>query len=91
MRSERIGGWFNVREWLKVERDSNDRAVSRLKISSKCEELIRCLPAVQFAKGGVEDVANEPHELTHVVDALRYFCVWRLWQRILAVFWGRSL
>ena len=77
VRSERIGGWFNVREWLKVERDSNDRAVSRLKISAKCEELIRCLPAVQFAKGGVEDVANEPHELTHVVDALRYFCVWR--------------
>ena len=22
-------------------------------------------------------MAGEPHELTHVVDALRYFCVWR--------------
>ena len=50
---------------------------SRLKIFENCEELIRCLPAVQFAKGGVEDVATEPHDLTHVVDALRYFCAWR--------------
>lgn len=77
VRSERIGGWFNVREWLKIEYDDNYQAVSRLKIGENCEELIRCLPAVQFAKGGVEDVAGEPHELTHVVDALRYFCVWR--------------
>ena len=77
VKSERIGGWFNVREWLKVVVNEKGERDSRLKIFENCEELIRCLPAVQFAKGGVEDVATEPHDLTHVVDALRYFCAWR--------------
>ena len=76
MRGDRISGWFNVREWLRVF-ERNGKKESRLKIFDDCKELIRCLPMVQFEKDETEDVAKEPHELTHVVDALRYFCVWR--------------
>ena len=76
VRGDRISGWFNVREWLRVfEREG--KMESRLKIFDDCKELIRCLALVQFEKDETEDVAKEPHELTHVVDALRYFCVWR--------------
>ena len=41
---------------------------------SNCKNLIRTLPAVQFDEKNPNDVAIEPHELTHAPDALRYFC-----------------
>ena len=49
----------------------------RLRIFETCRNLIRTLPAVQFDEKRPEDVANEPHELTHAPDALRGFCVYR--------------
>ena len=39
--------------------------------------LIRCLPAIQFDTKNPNDCANQPHELTHSCDALRYFAVSR--------------
>ena len=36
--------------------------------------LIRTLPALQHDDKNPNDVATEPHELTHIPDALRYFC-----------------
>ena len=32
------------------------------------------MPALQHDEKNPNDVANEPHELTHAPDALRYFC-----------------
>ena len=49
----------------------------RLRIFTTCKNLIRTLPAVQFDEKKPEDVAIEPHELTHAPDALRGFCVYR--------------
>lgn len=42
-----------------------------------CPNLVRCLPLVQIDEKNPNDVANEPHELTHSVDAIRYFCAGR--------------
>ena len=67
--NDREAGWLAVKELLKV--DSNGEA--RLKIFSNCRELIKCLPALQIDQKRPTDCATEPHEITHMPDALRYF------------------
>lgn len=64
----RIIGWRTVREYLK----------SGLKIFSTATELIRCLPILTFDKRKPEDVANEPHSITHAPEALRYALMSRI-------------
>ena len=75
--SDRIGGWRAVREWLADTKDEHGGKAPRLRIFESCRNLIRTLPAVQFDEKKPEDVATEPHELTHAPDALRGFCVYR--------------
>lgn len=76
--NNRISGWLAVHEWLKVFTDEQGQPTSKLKIFSNCTNLIRTLPALQHDDKNPNDVANEPHELTHIPDALRYFCT--MWQ-----------
>lgn len=73
----RLSGWQAVHEWLKTMRNEIGQEVAKLTIMANCVNLIRCLPAVQHDEDNIDDVASEPHELTHIVDALRYFCVSR--------------
>lgn len=75
--NDRIGGWRAVREWLADVEDAHGAKAPRLRIFTTCGNLIRTLPAVQFDEKKPEDVATEPHELTHAPDALRGFCVYR--------------
>ena len=74
--NDRIQGWLQVKEWLKVFKDEQGCETSRLKIFSTCKNLIRCLPQLQHDDKKVGDVANEPHEITHGPDAIRGFCVY---------------
>ena len=60
--NRRIPGWRALRE----------RLADKLYIFSTCEELIRCMEALQFDKNTVEDAADQPHEITHAPEALRY-------------------
>lgn len=76
--NNRISGWLAVHEWLKTYTDEQGQLNSKLKIFSNCINLIRTLPAVQHDEKNPNDVAVEPHELTHAPDALRYFCT--MWQ-----------
>lgn len=76
--NNRITGWLAVHEWLKIIEDEQGQKTSRLHIFSNCLNLIRTLPALQHDEKNPNDVANEPHELTHINDALRYFCT--MWQ-----------
>lgn len=76
--NNRITGWLAVHEWLKVFPDEQGQMTSKLKIFPNCKNLIRTLPAVQFDEKNPNDVATEPHELTHAPDALRYICT--MWQ-----------
>ena len=77
---DRVDGWLATKEWLKVI-DTRDietgegEKTSRLKIFRNCKTLINYLPQVQIDEKNPNDVANEPHHLTHICDALRYFCV----------------
>ena len=51
---------------------------SDLVIFNNCLTLIEYLPQIQTDEKNPNDCANEPHELTHICDALRYFCVSRV-------------
>lgn len=72
--NNRITGWLAVHEWLKIIKDEQGNETSKLHIFPNCVNLLRTLPALQHDEKNPNDVANEPHELTHINDALRYFC-----------------
>jgi phage terminase large subunit len=80
--NDRVLGWYNLKEWLKVitaldEQTGQEIKTARLKIFKNCVNLIRTLPLLQHDEKDPNDVANEPHELTHAPDAIRYFCSMR--------------
>jgi phage terminase large subunit len=66
-----------LREWLKPFPSPDKDLTAKLKIFENCTNLIRTLPLLQYDKRNGTDAANEPHELTHAPDALRYFAAWR--------------
>jgi len=66
----REAGWLAVKELLTVKNGE-----SRLKIFKNCTELIECLPALQRDNKRPTDCMTEPHNITHLPDALRYFCL----------------
>lgn len=49
-----------------------------LMIFNNCKELINCLELIQSDDNNPNDCAKEPHDLSHSVDALRYFCASRI-------------
>ena len=80
--NNRISGWLNVKEWLRVKKVRHEQTGelyedSDLKIFNDCLNLIKYLPQLQHDEKDPNDVATEPHEPTHITDALRYFCVSR--------------
>ena len=71
--ANRVQGWMQVKEFLCPRQGADGASSPRLQIFSTCENLIRCLPALQHDKTDPGDCASLPHELTHLPDALRYF------------------
>lgn len=75
--NERINGWMDMHEYLRVSTDEQGQRSAGLRIFSSCRNLIRCIPLLQFDEKKPNDVAGDPHELTHAPDAIRYFCAGR--------------
>lgn len=72
--NNRPGGWLELKEWLKpITAPDGQGMTARLRIFDTCRELIRCLPALRHNEKNPSDCARQPHEITHVCDALRYF------------------
>jgi phage terminase large subunit len=71
--NNRVQGWYNLKEWLKPYDDEQGIKTASLVITKNCTNLIRCLPQLQRDEKDPNDVANEPHELTHGPDAIRGF------------------
>ena len=69
--NDREAGWLAIRELLKV----NEDGFARLKIFRTCARLIADLPQLQHDAKKPTDCAVEPHDITHVPDALRYFAI----------------
>lgn len=74
--NDRVSGWMAVHEWLKVNKDETGEPAAKLKIFDTCTNLIKHLPSLQHDAKNVNDVATEPHNITHAPDALRGFCVY---------------
>lgn len=71
--NNRVHGWFNLKEYLLPFTDETGQTTANLVIFENCTELIRCLPALTYDKKNPNDVATEPHDITHSPDAIRYF------------------
>lgn len=77
-KNDRIEGWLCLKELLKVYevKDPYTGEVYKtadLKFFSNCTKLIKYMPIVQRDEKDPNDVAKEPHEVTHAPDAIRYF------------------
>lgn len=75
--NDRVAGWMEVHERLKVTTDEQGARTAGLRVFDTCRNLIRCIPLLQFDEHRPNDVAGEPHEITHAPDAIRYFCAGR--------------
>lgn len=70
--NNRETGWLAIKNQLKVYETDEGRE-SKLRIFSNCENLIEHLPALQRDQKKPTDCMTEPHDITHLPDALRYF------------------
>ena len=68
--NDRVQGWWELKDWLKVRTETEK---PRIVIFETCANLIRTLPLCQHDEKNPDDVAKDPHEVTHAPDALRYF------------------
>ena len=73
--NNRVQGWAALKELLKPMRNDEDKP--GLMVDSSCVGLIRNLPAIQHDDKNPSDCATNPHDITHICDALRYFASMR--------------
>lgn len=73
--NNRIQGWMAEKEMLKPLKNEKDRP--GLLVSRECRGLIRNIQLIQHDEKNPSDCATEPHSITHINDALRYFCITR--------------
>lgn len=71
--NNREAGWLAIKDLLSIHGDEIKDC--RLKIFSSCPNLIEHLTALQRDAKHPTDCMTEPHEITHLPDALRYFAV----------------
>jgi len=70
--NSRVDGWLNIKEWLRPRPDGMGGEAPRLRIFNTCRELIANIPLLQHDDKDPNDVATEPHDITHAPDAMRY-------------------
>lgn len=75
--NNREAGWLAMAELLKPI-TTDEGTESRIKIFSTCYNLIEYIPALQRDTKKPTDCMTEPHDITHLPDALRYFCLQRV-------------
>lgn len=80
--NKRVQGWLAVKEGLKIieSRDiitGEPVKTAKLRVFDSCPVLIKHVQAIQRDPKDANDCAEQPHEITHICDALRYFCVTR--------------
>lgn len=71
--NNRVQGHMQIKEMLAPLGDGKPA----LFITSDCRDLINDLQCIQADEKNPDDCAKQPHDVTHTVDALRYFCISR--------------
>ncbi len=69
--NNRVAGWACIKEMLKP----NQRGEVKLRIFNTCTQIIKHLSSIQVDEKNPNDCATQPHDITHLPDALRYFAV----------------
>jgi phage terminase large subunit len=69
---DRIAGWRTLREYLAPYEDEFGVLTARLQIFDHCTNLIRCLPQLLHDEHNPEDAAENPHNITHGPESIRY-------------------
>lgn len=75
--NNRVQGWLALKELLKPDGKENK---PMLMVSEECAGLITNLPMLQHDDKNPSDCSTEPHSITHICDAARYFAVTRTLQ-----------
>lgn len=70
--NNRIAGWRAFREHLKTYTGEEGKETATLQIFNTCHNAIRCIPSLLHDEHNSEDAANEPHEVTHAPESIRY-------------------
>lgn len=75
-------GCLDMKEWLfpyesKNEQTGEPTKTANMKIFDCCTNLIKSLSNIQKDEKDPNVYAKQPHDLTHSVDAVRYFCAGR--------------
>lgn len=73
--NNRVQGWMATKEMLKPMKNAEDKP--GLLVTSECRGLIRNIMLIQHDDKNPSDCSTEPHDITHICDAARYFCVTR--------------
>ncbi len=73
--NDRVQGWMALKEALKPMRGPEDRP--GLLICEGCRGLFENLRAIQHDPKNPSDCAGQPHSITHICDAARYYAVTR--------------
>lgn len=68
-----FNGCMRMKEWLYAPNNGKARLTIR---NGTAPNLYRCLKKILADKNKPNQYAKTPHELTHSVDSLRYFCVY---------------
>lgn len=84
--NNRVQGWLQVKEALAPAPDFDEQKKllpekewrPGLLIFNNCKETIGDIQAIQADEKNPNDCAKEPHEITHLPDMLRYYCVSRM-------------
>ncbi|MEG0751211.1 MAG: phage terminase large subunit [Oscillospiraceae bacterium] len=71
--SNRVAGWYALKEWLKPIELPEGGIGARLSFFDCCTNAIRCISQIARDRKNPNDCDVFPHELTHAPDAIRYF------------------
>lgn len=83
--NDREQGWLNVHEWLRPYETRDEQTGETYKTAKLTfdegldPDLWKHLTTIQKAEKNINDVATQPHELTHYPDSLRCFCASRMY------------
>ena len=69
-------GCLAMKEYLNHGDSKSKLTILRTNGHLCAPNLLRCLKKIQHDEKKPNIYAKQPHELTHSVDALRYFCIW---------------
>ena len=82
--NDREQGWLNVHEWLRPYETKDEQTGETYKTANLTfdegldPDLWKHLTTIQKSERNPNDVATQPHEITHYPDSLRCFCIARL-------------